>query len=63
MVIIGAIVARKRRVLIGGDAKLMDLVFRLFPAKASQWFTELGESLRRRARVRKAAEQAAARPS
>ncbi len=63
LVIIGAIMARRRRVLIGSDAKLMDLVFRLFPAKASQWFTELGESLRRRARVRKAAEQAAARPS
>ena len=58
LVIIGAITSRKSRVLIGADAKFMDLVFRLFPAKASHWFTQLGDSLRLRARAQKTAEQA-----
>ena len=49
-VIIRAIQTRKTRVLVGGDAVLLDLVFRLFPAKASHWFSLLGQSLRKRAK-------------
>ncbi len=58
LVIVGAITARKNRVLIGADAKLMDLVFRLFPSKASQWFTQLGNNLRLRARAQESADAA-----
>ena len=57
-VIVGAIISRKSRVLIGADATLMDWVFRLFPGKASQWFTQLGHSLRRRERAHKSAQAA-----
>ena len=45
-VIIRAMQARKTRVLIGGDAKFLDLLFRLFPTKASHWFSRLGQRLR-----------------
>ncbi|MBC7917129.1 MAG: SDR family NAD(P)-dependent oxidoreductase [Rhodoferax sp.] len=49
-VIIEAIESRKTRVLIGADAKLMDMVFRLIPTRASRWFTNLGQRMRERAK-------------
>lgn len=49
-VIIEAIESRKTRVLIGADAKFMDLLFRLFPTRASRWFSNLGQRMRARAR-------------
>ena len=54
-VIIEAIESRKTRVLIGADAKFMDLLFRLFPTRASRWFSNLGQHLRARARRQAAA--------
>ena len=51
-VIIRAMQARKTRVLIGGDAKFLDLLFRLFPAHASHWFSLLGQRLRQHAKAR-----------
>ena len=53
-VIIQAMQARKTRVLIGGDAKVMDLMFRLFPTKASQWVSQLGQRLRASEKARNA---------
>ncbi|OYU46781.1 MAG: acetoin dehydrogenase [Burkholderiales bacterium PBB4] len=47
-VILNAIHTRRSRVLIGGDAKFMDLMFRMFPAHASRWFTRLGQKMRQR---------------
>jgi short-subunit dehydrogenase len=49
-VIIRAIEARKTRVLIGPDAKVLDALFRLAPSRAPQWFSALGRRLRDRAR-------------
>jgi short-subunit dehydrogenase len=54
-VIIAAIESRKIRVLIGADAKFMDLLFRLFPTRASAWFSLLGKHLRARAQRQAAA--------
>jgi short-subunit dehydrogenase len=54
-VIIGAIEARKTRVLIGADAKVLDTLFRLAPSRATYWFCALGRRLRDRARRRSAA--------
>ena len=51
-VIIRAMQTRKTRVLVGGDAVLLDWIFRLFPAKASHWFSRLGQMLRKRAKSR-----------
>lgn len=45
-VIIDAIERRKTRVFIGADAKIMDLLFRLFPTRASRWITHLGKRMR-----------------
>ena len=45
-VIIQAMQTRKKRVLIGADAKVMDLRFRVFPSKASHWVSLLGQRLR-----------------
>jgi short-subunit dehydrogenase len=53
-VIISAIEARKTRVLIGPDAKLLDAIFRIAPSRATQWFSALGRRLRDRARRRSA---------
>jgi NADP-dependent 3-hydroxy acid dehydrogenase YdfG len=39
--IVRAIEQRKTRLLIGGDAVLLDAIFRLFPSRASQWMTAL----------------------
>lgn len=50
-VIIRAMQSRKTRVLIGGDAKLLDLLFRLFPTRVSPWFRVLGQALRKRAKA------------
>lgn len=47
-VIIQAIETRKTRVLIGIDAKLMDWMFRLFPAHSSRWLSKLGQWMRQR---------------
>jgi short-subunit dehydrogenase len=49
-VIIRAMQTRKTRVLIGNDAKLMDFLFRLFPTRASHWFSLLGQYLRKHAK-------------
>jgi len=43
--IIRAMETGKTRVLIGADAKVLDWLFRLFPAKASRWFTNLNNAL------------------
>ena len=43
--IIRAIESGKTRVLIGADAKVLDWMFRLFPARASRWFTNLNRAL------------------
>ncbi len=51
-VIIRAMQTRKTRVLIGGDAKLLDWLFRLFPTRASFWFTLLSQRLRLHAKKR-----------
>lgn len=53
-VILHAIEHRKTRVLIGADAKIMDWVFRLFPASASHWISALGQRLRAKAQAKKA---------
>lgn len=47
--IIKAIEAGKTRVLIGADAKVLDLMFRLVPTRASAWLTAMSHSMRRRA--------------
>ncbi len=47
--IIAAIEGGKTRLLIGGDAKFMDFLFRLAPARASAWLTRLGKRMRKRA--------------
>ena len=39
--IVRAMEQRKTRLLIGGDAVLLDAIFRLFPSRASQWMTAL----------------------
>ncbi len=46
-VIIAAIEEGKSRVLIGADAKFMDFLFRLAPARSSAWVTAIGHWLRR----------------
>jgi short-subunit dehydrogenase len=48
-VIIQGILSRKTRVLIGADAKLMDGLYRLFPTQSSQWLSEIGQWMRKRA--------------
>lgn len=47
--ILHAIESRKTRVLIGADAWFMDWMFRLFPAHASHWLSNIGQWMRRRA--------------
>ncbi|MDO8283644.1 MAG: SDR family NAD(P)-dependent oxidoreductase [Rhodoferax sp.] len=47
-VILRAIETRKTRVLIGADARFMDWMFRLFPAHASHWLSNIGQWMRRR---------------
>ncbi len=54
-VIVEAIERRKTRVLIGADAKIMDLLFRLFPARASRWISAGGQRMRERAKRRTSA--------
>ncbi len=46
--IVSAIEHRKTRLLIGTDAKVMDFIYRLFPARASHWLWVLGQHLRQR---------------
>ena len=50
-VIVNAIASGKTRVLIGGDAKFMDFLFRLAPSRASAWLTRIGKRLREKARA------------
>lgn len=47
--IIKAIESGKTRVLIGADATVLDLMFRLVPTRASAWLTAMSHSMRRRA--------------
>lgn len=47
-VILRAVESRKTRVLIGADARFMDWMFRLFPAHASHWLSNIGQWMRRR---------------
>ncbi len=49
--IVTAIASGKTRLLIGSDAKLFDLLFRVAPSRASTWLTSLGKRLRNRARA------------
>lgn len=49
--IVTAIASGKTRLLIGSDAKFLDLLYRLAPSRASAWMTNLGKRLRDRARV------------
>jgi short-subunit dehydrogenase len=60
-VIVRAIERRQTRVLIGADAKVMDWMFRLFPARASHWTSAFGQWLRAKAQARagRSAEKAA----
>jgi short-subunit dehydrogenase len=51
-VIVRAIETRQTRVLIGADAKVMDWMFRLFPARASHWTSAFGQWLRAKAQAR-----------
>ena len=46
--ILNAIVDRRKRILIGTDAKFGDLLYRLFPTHASDWFFRMGQLLRQR---------------
>lgn len=50
-VIVSSIASGKTRVLIGGDAKFMDFLFRMAPGRASAWFTRIGKRLREKARA------------
>jgi len=45
-IIMAAIESGKTRVLIGPDAKIMDLLFRLAPGRSSAWITSLGNRMR-----------------
>jgi NADP-dependent 3-hydroxy acid dehydrogenase YdfG len=44
--IVQAIESGRTRLLIGRDAKVADLIYRLFPARASAWITRLGRKRR-----------------
>lgn len=46
--IISAIEANKTRLLIGTDAKVLDLLYRLVPTRASKWFAALSNYQRRK---------------
>lgn len=49
--IVMAIASGKTRLLIGGDAKFLDFLFRLAPSRASAWFTSMGKRQRDRRRA------------
>jgi len=51
-VILAAMEKRKTRVLIGADAKLLDLLYRLFPTRVTPWMNALGQYLRKKAQAR-----------
>jgi short-subunit dehydrogenase len=55
LTIISAIESGKTRVLIGVDATVLDLMFRLVPTRASEWLTAISNS--RRIKAAKPAEQ------
>ena len=44
--IVQAIVGGKTRLLIGADAKILDLVYRLAPARSSAWLSALARRRR-----------------
>lgn len=48
--IIAAMEAGKTRLLIGTDAKIADLLFRIAPGRASAWITGIGHRMRMRTR-------------
>ncbi len=48
--ILAAIAHGKTRLLIGPDAKLLDLLYRLAPARASGWVTAMGRRMRAKSR-------------
>jgi len=50
-VIIDAMERRKKRVMVGTDAIVMDWMFRWFPTRASHWVSEFGKYLRHRQRA------------
>lgn len=47
--ILEAIRADRTRLLIGNDAKFLDLMFRIAPARSTAWFTAMIQRMRRRA--------------
>ena len=51
--IIGALQERRTRLLIGADARLGDLLYRLFPVRASEWFHSLARWGRQRGNPRR----------
>ena len=55
--IVRAIERGQTRLMIGMDARILDWVYRLFPAKASNWITALGRR-RQQATLREAREKA-----
>jgi short-subunit dehydrogenase len=57
-VILRAIEQRKTRVLIGADAKLLDLLYRLFPTRVTPWMNALGQRLRTAAEAKRKANTA-----
>ena len=44
--ILRAVHEGRTRVLVGGDAKVLDAAFRLFPSRASRWLTSLARRRR-----------------
>ncbi len=51
--IVRAIEHGHTRLLIGADAKILDLLYRLFPARASRWLTALAKRQRRKVVMRR----------
>lgn len=49
-IIIKAVESGASRVLVGSDAKVLDLLYRLFPTRVSAWLTRLSAAMRRRAK-------------
>ncbi|MFN0163746.1 MAG: SDR family NAD(P)-dependent oxidoreductase [Burkholderiales bacterium] len=47
--IVDAIHGGRTRLLIGGDARFLDLMYRIAPARSTAWFTALIQRMRRRA--------------
>ena len=52
--IVGAIQSRKPRLLIGADARLMDILYRLWPTRVAFWLDNLNQLARRWLQKRRA---------